>query len=301
MRTNPLRNTAVVLVALATASIAVGALEVIQGTEEVFVLSRGDKPPEAHARRINEALEELPEGRRLEVVVMKFHDPSKGMREMVASLAQIDKEGKPHGLRVEYRPLSSNPVHSIEYKHGVRHGEETFYATDPNGKHYVRKLVPWRDGKVHGTMRMWYARDQLMSEAPYENGELSGVSKSYDYDGDVTREVAYKDGKRHGMMIEHWARTGKLKSEIPYRMGKVHGVAKQYYDTGKLKRESPCWEDRFHGVQTLYHESGEVRSKTYWILDEKVSAERFEKEYKVPPEPESRPATQPATRATDKE
>jgi len=243
----------------------------------------------------------LPKGYKARIVMSKFYNANYGkFDDMVVSMTPLDPAGKSDGVEQHF-DAASGLVRTATYKKGVQDGEEKFYERGPRWTPYVKKVVPWKEGRTDGVVRTYYPGGKLMAESPYVQGKLEGLSKSYNEDGFVTRSVIYKGGKKHGMMTEHWSRTRKCKSRIPYEMGKVHGTARQYHENGKRKKEVQLWEGKYHGIEKVYHEDGEVRSVRYWILDDDVSKAEFEKTYRVPPVPRKKPpTTKPAGAATSK-
>lgn len=279
----------------------------------ILVLGEGDPTPQDFIcregpRRVTDPIDrfrkELPDGYSARVVIGRFYEPNWGKFDhYVREMVPLDADGKPDGTAKYYQP--GRLIRTAEFAHGVQHGEEIFYAyrRDAGGRHR-RKVVPYRKGKIDGVVRLFYPDGKTMSETPYVEGRPHGVAKSFAPDGFVRRVVRYRDGKRHGTMTERWSRTQELKKVIEYRDGLAHGSAKMYYDTGRLKMEATLWEDRFHGVEKRYDGDGKLRETRYWILDEPVGKDEFEKRFRMPPkgdpadeQPASRPATAPGRQA----
>jgi len=265
------------------------------GASKTLILARGDAAPEPFTRRIDAFRKDLPAGHKVKVVIGSFFRGQVGMQRQIKSLTPLDPDGRADGEELHFGPLWGHPIHSVTYRKGVKDGPEKLYRdTAGPGRRYVYKLTPWKDGKIHGVVRLFYPAGKAMMETPYVNGKREGVSKSFEPDGFMKRSVTYKNDERCGEAVEYWPTTKKLKKVITYRSGVAHGPARQYYDSGKLKMEVPLWEDEFHGIQKHYDEDGKLRKTVYWILDEEVSKEQFEKRFRVPPIPTTRKA--PTTR-----
>jgi len=300
------RTFLIVSLLVTTTSVPCLAPDIQAGSETTLLLDRSAKAPKKFARLIDGFRKNLPEGHKVKVVLAKFHDMSAGMRELVLSMTPLDAGGKIDGEEFHFAPLRSrNPVRTVTYRKGVREGEERFYESGYGRKRYVRKIVPWKGGKMHGVVKTFYGPGRLVAESPYVEGELEGMGKSYDYKGFLLRSVPYKKGKPHGMKTEYWPGTKKIKNRIPYEKGKVHGLVRQYHENGKRKGEIPAWEGKFHGIERRYDEDGELRRTYYWILDDKVSKAEFDRRYRAVPvattrkSPTTRPAEAPTSQPAD--
>lgn len=79
--------------------------------------------------------------------------------------------------------------------------------------------------------------------------------------GKTRAEIAYKDGKQHGLS-RSYDREGKLILELPYANGKREGLSKKYFAGGKqLYQTTEYKNDKIHGIQTKYRENGNVMSE----------------------------------------
>lgn len=254
------------------------------GVTTVMLDEKAKLPDRWWQKRVDDMRKLVPKGHKIKVVIGGFYDMSKGMRKSVRSLTPIGPDGKPDGEEVFFhqQPWVQGYTRTVTWKNGVLHGPEKLYGKTDRDESYVRKIVPWQNGEVHGVVQSFYPDGKLLAEAPHVNGKPDGVSKSYAPKGFVTRSTPYKAGKRHGTMTEHWSRTQKRKQVIPYKMGKVHGLVRQYHDNGKPKREVQMWEDRFHGTDKRYYEDGRPLKARFWIHDEQVSEDEFRKKYQAP-------------------
>jgi antitoxin component YwqK of YwqJK toxin-antitoxin module len=86
------------------------------------------------------------------------------------------------------------------------------------------------------------------------NGKLVGRREYYE-GGNLYREVAYQDGKQHGIE-RRWFSSGQLQFESPYKGGERHGTFKQW---GQSKKLLGSYEmKRGTGVRKLWHENGRL-------------------------------------------
>lgn len=86
------------------------------------------------------------------------------------------------------------------------------------------------------------------------------VKKTYREDGQLSSEVPYRGGIRHGLGKKYY-RDGTLHQTIEYVEGKKHGLATTYYQNGKLAVESEYYNNRLHGIRKRYHTAGFVMAE----------------------------------------
>jgi antitoxin component YwqK of YwqJK toxin-antitoxin module len=230
-------------------------------------------------RNVIERLKALPEGYKLKAEV-QFHWSDDEMAQVpcLVSLTPLDADGKPDGEAWYYG--SYYPTRMVPYKHGLKDGVETefIYPENRGGERRVISETPWREGKIHGIKKLYYHENgKLRMEIPYENGIRQGEEKAYDLPGRLEKVTPYKDDKIHGDVVEYWTSTGKPKRVVPFRKGIVDGIVREYHENGTLKKEWPVKNDRFHGIEKEYDENGKLIMMRYWIEDEIVSKEEYEK------------------------
>ena len=123
--------------------------------------------------------------------------------------------GKVHGVRKTFYPDGTVQVETT-YQHGLANGEQRHY--DPKGRLVrlaklkrdkrhgtvkdfwpdtgkVRREIPYDAGKVHGSVKDYYANGTLKREMPFKNDALHGVESSYNADGKVSRKRYWLNGE----------------------------------------------------------------------------------------------------------
>lgn len=85
---------------------------------------------------------------------------------------------------------------------------------------------------------------------------LTGVLKSWYYDGQKRSESNYKNSLRDGVQLQ-WHKNGKLLSECYYMSGIRHGSSKGWYPNGQRSFEYNYINDNFHGKQMGWFENGQ--------------------------------------------
>lgn len=202
--------------------------------------------------------------------------------ERVKTLTPLNAEGKPNGLEIHKIQYGWSLTHTVPFKNGVRDGMEKHFTSvmvKRKWKTYVAKEIPWNNGKVEGAKKAYHQNGKVKSEVPHANNLPHGVAKSYNKDGQLIGETNYVKGRRQGNATDYFP-TGKPKRVLPYKDGSVHGVAREFHANGKVKREITCREGEYHGTEKLYSEDGKLEKTRYWLDDDKVKKEEFEKKYK---------------------
>ena len=74
--------------------------------------------------------------------------------------------------------------------------------------------------------------------ASVKNGELHGMSYSYDENGKVIEEITYNKGLKEGPSKTYY-KSGALSAELNYKNDKYEGVQKYYHENGNLQAEIP--------------------------------------------------------------
>lgn len=106
------------------------------------------------------------------------------------------KDGKQHGVRIEYGVQDMQIAGLIPYKKGVVDG--TVYSFVPTNR--LNKEVPFKDGKPHGLVKTYAISNNqdsghvVIMEEPMKAGKLNGIVKIYNKMGKVIAERVFKDG-----------------------------------------------------------------------------------------------------------
>jgi len=106
-----------------------------------------------------------------------------------------------------------------------------------------------------GVALSYHPNGKLAVEAPYRNGKLDGVFRSFDENGKLHETIGYLDGEEEGFSIIYYE-NGKKKSRESYRRGVLNGVSEEWFENGKLRRQIPYENGQIHGVVKFYDEMG---------------------------------------------
>ncbi len=248
-----------------------------QDEKPVLVVTTLEKIPARSRRALEQPLEELPEGYRLQVTIDRFYDfgqtnSSKRFEPYVAEYVPLNRQGKKDGQEC-FLSRSNRIYRTVPWENGVKNGTEQVFNEHPR---YLTDEIPWKNGVLEGVRKTYYEDGSLRSETPYAGGQPHGVAKGYSNDGKVTRTCTMKEGKRHGTLVDTWPQTGKTRRIIQYDMGEVTGVVKEFYANGQIKRRVPFVNNVMHGEEKVYEEDGEPAPSRYWIGGDLVSKTEFE-------------------------
>ncbi|MDN3725111.1 hypothetical protein QRD02_12010 [Aequorivita sp. SDUM287046] len=252
------------------------------------------------------------------------------------------KEGisKLHGV---YKSFDSNGnlAEFTHYKNGIKNGKYELYHN--NGK--LREKGTYEDNLNIGNKRSFTADSKLLRDENYiiidnpkyiepsketnaisedikripkEPKKLSvlhGKVKYYDFNGNISADFTFKNGKKDGLNKEyHQDNNNTLKSEVVFKEGLEHGTYVHYRSNGNLERKGIYYREiavgdtilqnvydgtievyqengkrhrienwknfKKNGVQeNYYYKSGELSERSY-IIDNLLSGtvERFDKE-----------------------
>ena len=121
--------------------------------------------------------------------------------------------------------------------------DKTFYR---NGQ--LREVVPLRNGRRHGVVRVWHKNGVLETEEPYQNGLLHGI-------------------------IRQWSESGKLLGK--YRMTHGTGIQRAWHENGKLQLEFTTVSGDFSGRYRLWLHDGALLSEDIYLHGRSVNAEEY--------------------------
>ena len=121
--------------------------------------------------------------------------------------------------------------------------EKTFHR---NGQ--LREVVPLRDGRRHGVVRVWHKNGVLANEEPYQNGLLHGVCRQ-------------------------WSETGRLLGK--YRMVRGTGVQRTWHENGRLQLEFSTVNGDFSGRYRLWLNDGKLMSEDIFLHGKPVTAQEY--------------------------
>ena len=115
-----------------------------------------------------------------------------------------------------------------------------------NGR--LREVVPLRNGRRHGVVRVWHKNGELANEEPYRNGLLHGVCRQ-------------------------WSEEGRLLGK--YRMVHGTGIQRAWHENGKLQMEFSTVRGDFSGRYRMWLHDGALMSEDTYLHGKTVTAEEY--------------------------
>lgn len=156
-----------------------------------------------------------------------------------------------------------NPLQDYKTDHDRA---ELYY---PSGK--PEHIIPYKNGKKHGTALFYYPDGQLYGSVGYKADSLDGKSIWYHRDGSLYRSDKFKHGTQIGSSINYGMRFSPSSIEMYSKKG-VLKRSKQYFknydgltplDTMKLTSETIFKKGKRY--KSIYYESnGKVKSIKYF-------------------------------------
>lgn len=147
------------------------------------------------------------------------------------------------------------PQYDGAYRDGKRHGTGKLYWG--NGK--LKYEGTFKAGQFSGEGKLYYETGVLQYEGEFRDGKPCGRGKLYREDGSLLFEGAFEDGEPVTEKREshkEYYRDGALKYDGQYLNGKRHGQGKQYRSDGTLEVEGQYRDGLPCGTGRLYYKDG---------------------------------------------
>ncbi len=112
----------------------------------------------------------------------------------------------------------------------------------------LREVVPLRNGRRHGLVRVWHKNGVLANEEPYRNGLLHGVCRQ-------------------------WSEAGRLLGK--YRMVHGTGIQRAWHENGKLQMEFSTVRGDFSGRYRMWLHDGTLLSVDIYVHGKPVTADEY--------------------------
>jgi len=94
-----------------------------------------------------------------------------------------------------------------------------------------------KHGQLHGISRVWDENGQLWWEQNYMHGQLHGIYRRWHQNGQLGYEDNYSQGHKHGIS-RMWYPNGQLDYADNYHQGQLHGISRWWSDDGKSEYEA---------------------------------------------------------------
>ena len=108
--------------------------------------------------------------------------------------------------------------------------------------------------------REYYKNGNIDREVNYKDGKKEGKWTTYYENGQIYEEVNYKDGKEDGKWTGYYE-NGQIRLERNYKYGKKEGKWTGYYENGQIWNEGNHKDGKLDGKVTGYYENGQIRGE----------------------------------------
>jgi antitoxin component YwqK of YwqJK toxin-antitoxin module len=210
-----------------------------------------------------------------------------------------------HGLWTQWDE-KGRLVGSGEYRYGKRHGRwlrwygpnEAPMLQGPLYKDFQAPFVAeatFEDGVMHGTWKVFDAKNRKVSEWEFDHGDRQGKSVWYYPNGQKRREVDYRQGQIDGEVLE-WGQDYKLALREKYVDGRRLAPQVDYYAADQKRAEGwilfakenvksnyDFWAgtaeikvvgtegvNQRHGLWTWWHKNGQKQMEGRYEADQPV-------------------------------
>ena len=155
--------------------------------------------------------------------------------------------GKLHGVEVLFDDFTGQRVEEIRYRSDEKEGDHVLFDSVTGAK---TRVTGYRKNVKHGLDREYSDHGQLILEAGYENGVLSGEYRKWTYTtGSLLEKGRYFKGSKDGEYLKFdWHGAVTLREN--YRRGQKHGP--QVYDEGT------------RNARTEYYVDGQMSTSGRW-------------------------------------
>ena len=106
-----------------------------------------------------------------------------------------------------------------------------------DGDTVLEGKIPFKDGKMEGTSKLFYPSGKLASIATFKDGKIEGIQKDFYENGIKKKEISYKNGLPDGLTKIYYP-NGKVQSEMLYKKGVPDGISKTYHKNDKVNIEA---------------------------------------------------------------
>jgi len=106
----------------------------------------------------------------------------------------------------------------------------------------------------------------LKSHSNYENGEYSGVQRTWHPNGQLASEYVIKDKKAYGQS-QYFYSNGTLSRKAFYENGKIQGLEETWYDNGNKEKSQQYINGKKNGPYKFWNKEGKLRVSGNYLND----------------------------------
>lgn len=152
--------------------------------------------------------------------------------------------------RVTLANAASPPHAKLTLVKGVvMKGDKAFsgHLTEQYPDTRPKRNALYRNGRLHGVARGWYANGQLEYERMYSSGRETGVHRGWYENGGKRFAYTFQDGVPNGVQQE-WFENGRTYSLFHYAGGHEQGAQQMWNADGTLRANYVIRSGRRYGL-----------------------------------------------------
>lgn len=169
-------------------------------------------------------------------------------------------------------------IEEANYKNDVLKGKRVKYkvhgkkSKGKDNRIYKPMLIEhYKNGKLDGVFKNYYANGILQESSVYQNGIKNGISLWYHKTGELLSEFQYKNGVLVGSSKTYYPNS-QIKTESNYVASKLTGIYKEYHDNGTIKLEGQYLKGKKDGIWQYYDVNGEKNKKEWYKLGDLIKS-----------------------------
>lgn len=193
-----------------------------------------------------------------------------GKTKVIGQFSNGERNG-PYKKFNEYGAL----IESANYKDGLYDGELITYY--PLGENYVKYRVPYTEGKVEGTVRFYFENGNIKRELNFKNDEREGKTISYFINGEIETIEEFSAGVAVNTYTENHI-NGKRYKEGSFEEGEYSGVWKIYFMDGTLNSETTYKKGFKEGPYAHYDRDGKLHYEYTYKKGEIIAYKFYDKQ-----------------------
>jgi len=203
---------------------------------------------------------------------------------------EVYEFGKLVGISTEYHD-NGEISQTTEYVYGKSHGRTVFF--DNSGK--LQLIRFYNNGRLigyshldtnsqelpmipieneTGIIKAYFDNGNVSREMEYKNGQLVNNYKEYYYSGQLESNLNFIDGDYDGKITYYYA-NGNMKKEGIYTYGVLNGTYTKYYKNGKTKEVIPYVNGTIHGANKYYDTSGKLTKEELYFNGDVYKSQTF--------------------------
>ena len=177
----------------------------------------------------------------------------------------IPKEGFRHPKNGKFKAYTKQGYLYLEinYKNNKKNGEANCYFKDSCALSWTNC---YKNDELNGVCKKYRKNGNFEKTETFVMGKKEGLEKEYDEQGNIKKEITWKQNARHGFAKRYYS-NGQVEQETQYVNDKAEGLARSYYKSGEIKTIATLIENKIHGIAKGYFKNGKLKYEGYYKKD----------------------------------